>query len=522
VTLNDLVPQDHFYRHLERSLDLGFVRDLVRERYAALGRPSIDPIVFFKLHLVQFFEGIRSARQLELVGADRISVRWYLGYDLHQSLPDHSSLTRIRDRFGIAVFRQFFEVILGRCQEAGLLVGHALYADGTLVEANADRDKMVPRFAVEAYLKQLFGEDYSAPDQVVSAEPSADAAAAPPTTALDHLERLRCRVRARRRRTPRHDPLIRRRFPATLPPRTDPPSSLIAALAPAAPPPTAQLPTAQMVAPTTPAPAPSPVPPPTELRAELEPAQRAELAAHNLVRHDWFALNGAPDRSIRRCGYQRVSDFWVSTTDPDATLMRQHGQGVKLRYRSHYRVDGGPARLILGVLVTPSDVIENTVFLDLLWRACFRWKLRPRSVSGDTTYGTVDIIKAVEDAGIRAYMPLADHTPLIPQVGKQAFSYDPSTDQYVCPQGAILRRVSSQQEQRISLYQAEASRCSGCPLKAQCSKGHRRGASSAGALTRPMWSAYVATTRPGTTSRPTRSARYGSSHCLARHKSGTG
>lgn len=182
------MPPDHFYRHLERSLDLGFVRDLVRERYAALGRPSIDPIVFFKLHLVQFFEGIRSARQLQLVAADRISVRWDLGYDLHQPLPDHSSLTRIRDRYGIAVFRQFFEVVLGRCNEAGLLVGRALYADGTLVDANADRDKMVPRFAVEAYLQQLFGEhgaapaqaDDAAPDQAVSAEPAADAVAVPP------------------------------------------------------------------------------------------------------------------------------------------------------------------------------------------------------------------------------------------------------------------------------------------------------------------------------------------------------
>lgn len=155
VTLDDLVPRNHFYRHLERSLDLNFVRDLVRDRAAALGRPSIDPIVCFKLHLVQFFEGIRSARQRELVGADRISVRWYLGYDLHQPLPDHSSLTRIRDRFGIDVFRPFFEVVLGRCKEAGLLVGRALYANGTLVEANADRDKMVPRCAVEADLQQL-------------------------------------------------------------------------------------------------------------------------------------------------------------------------------------------------------------------------------------------------------------------------------------------------------------------------------------------------------------------------------
>jgi transposase len=170
VSLEDLVPADHFYRHVERALDLSFVRDLVRHRYSAFGRPSIDPVVFFKLQLVMFFEGLRSERQLERVGADRLSVRWYLGYDLHEPLPDHSSMTRIRDRYGVTIFRRFFEAIVERCQEAGLVWGKELYADATLVEANADRDKILPRFAVEAHLGRLFGDAYQSP---LSAEASA-------------------------------------------------------------------------------------------------------------------------------------------------------------------------------------------------------------------------------------------------------------------------------------------------------------------------------------------------------------
>ncbi len=82
VSLEDLVPPSHFYRHLERTLDLAFVRDLVRGAYAEIGRPSIDPVVFFKLQLILFFEGLRSERQLMRVVADRLSLRWYLGYDL--------------------------------------------------------------------------------------------------------------------------------------------------------------------------------------------------------------------------------------------------------------------------------------------------------------------------------------------------------------------------------------------------------------------------------------------------------
>jgi transposase len=109
VSLEDLVRKDHFYRRLEATLDLSFVRELVRSLYTKGGRPSVDPVVFYKLQLVMFFEDLRSERQLMRVVADRLSVRWYLGYDLQEPLPDHPSLTRIRERYGLGVFRRFFE-----------------------------------------------------------------------------------------------------------------------------------------------------------------------------------------------------------------------------------------------------------------------------------------------------------------------------------------------------------------------------------------------------------------------------
>ena len=91
LSLEDLVPDDHFYRRLQAALDLSFVRELVEPLYAKGGRPSVDPVVFFKLQLVMFFEDLRSERQLMRAVADRLSVRWYLGYDLFEPLPDHTS-----------------------------------------------------------------------------------------------------------------------------------------------------------------------------------------------------------------------------------------------------------------------------------------------------------------------------------------------------------------------------------------------------------------------------------------------
>ena len=98
LSLEHLVPEDNFYRRLEAQLDLSFVREMVAPLYAKGGRPSVDPVVFFKLQIVLFCEDLRSERQLMGVVADRLSIRWYLGYDLHQPLPDHSTLTRIRER----------------------------------------------------------------------------------------------------------------------------------------------------------------------------------------------------------------------------------------------------------------------------------------------------------------------------------------------------------------------------------------------------------------------------------------
>ena len=165
ISLDELVPADHFYRYLDRVLDLSFVRDLVQDYYAPCGRPSVDPMVFFKLQLVMFFEGVRSERLLMRLVADRLSVRWYLGYNLGEPLPDHSSLTRIRTRYGLEVFRRFFATIVEQCQQVGLVWGRELYVDATHVLADASLESLVPRFAVEAraaiqaHLRALFSDE---------------------------------------------------------------------------------------------------------------------------------------------------------------------------------------------------------------------------------------------------------------------------------------------------------------------------------------------------------------------------
>jgi transposase len=405
VTLEQLVPADHFYRYVDRVLDLSFVRALVRQTYAAdAGRPSIDPVVFFKLQLVMFFEGIRSERQLLRLATDRLSVCWYLGYNLDEPLPDHSSLTRIRMRYGVEIFRQFFDAIVAQCQEAGLVWGHELYFDATHVLADAAMNSLTARFAVEAHedtktveahLTALFADDYadgaSPSDQVQLVEPQ------------ESFE-------------------------------------------------------------------------PTPLPVGLTSEQRETLVTANAERHDWVAQGGRQQREVRGV-YQRTADFRISTTDSDATPLRLKGGGTHLGYQTHYVVDGGRKRIILGVLVAPGEVMENQPMLDLLWRARFRWKLRVRQVTGDTTYGTIPNIRAVEDMGIRAYVPLPDWEQNSPYFGAAKFTYDAQRDHYVCPNGEAIRRTSTDEAGQRVLYRAPAATCRICPLKPQCTPATKTGRS---------------------------------------------
>jgi transposase len=407
VSLENLVPANHFYRHLESTLDLGFVRDWTRELYAERGRPSIDPVIFFKLQLVMFFEGIRSERKLIEIASLNLAHRWYLGYTLNEPLPDHSSLTRIRQRLGIDVFQRFFEKIVDLCQEARLVWGKELYVDATKIEANAALDSLVPRFYHEAksHLAGLFADDPAAAD-----EPEDDGIDPPPS---DGLLRLSMHER------------------------------------------------------------------------HAEPSTGSELPPHwNLLDERRLDPNRPSSGS-----YRRTTDFRVSPTDSDATPMRTKN-GTSLGYHDHYLVDGGKARIILAALVTPADVMENVPLRDLLWRVCFRRKLRPGQVTGDTTYGTAENIVAVEDAGIRAFFPLPDFDARTPFFGKGKFIYEAEQDAYRCLQGQLLPRRKTKYTEAEVVYRAKAATCNTCSVKGACT------ASDHGRLVhRSFYEAYLDTVR---------------------------
>jgi transposase len=162
-SLRELLPDDHVLVLVERVLDLSWLRAEVTELYdAENGRPSIDPEAALRLMLAGFLLGIVHDRRLLREAQVNLAIRWFAGYGLHERLPDHSSLTRIRQRWGPDRFRQIFQRTVTACLEAKLAVGDVVHVDATLIRADVSWDSLVEKHLDEVFVAAAAsGEDVS-------------------------------------------------------------------------------------------------------------------------------------------------------------------------------------------------------------------------------------------------------------------------------------------------------------------------------------------------------------------------
>jgi transposase len=145
-SLRDLLPDDHVLVRVERVLDLGWLHEEVAELYdASTGRPSIDPEVALRLMLAGFLLGFVHDRRLMREAQVNLAIRWFCGYGLHEMLPDHSSLTRIRQRWGAVRFRRIFERTVRACLEARIAKADIVHVDASLIRADVSWESLVAR-----------------------------------------------------------------------------------------------------------------------------------------------------------------------------------------------------------------------------------------------------------------------------------------------------------------------------------------------------------------------------------------
>lgn len=143
INLDKRVRANHPLRKVNQLIDFDFIYDEVKDFYGNNGNESVPPPVILKLMLLVVFYNVRSERELMLTIPERMDWLWFLGYDLDSEVPDHSVLTKARKKWGVAVFRSFFERVVTQCVAAGLVDGSKIFVDSSLVDANASNNSVL-------------------------------------------------------------------------------------------------------------------------------------------------------------------------------------------------------------------------------------------------------------------------------------------------------------------------------------------------------------------------------------------
>jgi transposase len=141
--LEEMVPQDHLLRSIDRFLDLSDLRQHLAPYYSHTGRPSVDPELMIRMLLIGYCLGIRSERRLCEEVKLNMAYRWFCRLSIEDKVPDHSTISKNRHgRFREAeAFRFVFEQVLERCINAGLVAGEGFAVDASVVKADASRQR---------------------------------------------------------------------------------------------------------------------------------------------------------------------------------------------------------------------------------------------------------------------------------------------------------------------------------------------------------------------------------------------
>ena len=409
-SLEERVPEDHLLRRVVSAVDFSFARRLTARFYSHTGQPSIDPVVIFKMALVGYLYGITSERRLVQEIRLNLAYLWFIGYDLDETIPEHSVLSKARARFGPTVYLGFFTEIVRQCEQAGLVRGDKVYLDSTLVEANASIDSVGARALVSqlsdipAHVAKLWQDN---PHQASAQDCSLALAPVPPAAGAP-----------------------------------------VAQASPAEP--------LDLARPTQPALVSSPAAPTPDPGGELTPAPSLHVA-------------GPQDPPNTAVG--SFNERMVSRVDPEADVVSRARLVPDLYYKVHAGVDAGPARIVTAVEVTGGGITDDQLLKRLVLEHEGNVGRHLSDVGADTKYGTVENYRWLEGRGIRAAIPLVDKSATKQGLPMEAFTYDPTSDSFRCPHGQRLTRqgvLTTSAGLPITIYQARPKHCASCPRKEEC------------------------------------------------------
>ena len=153
--LSERIPEDNFYRRLKDLLNLQWLYKETKKYYGSEGQQSIDPVVFFKMILIGYLENLGSDRRIINTVSMRMDMLYFIGYDIDEALPWHSTLSRTRQLYGESLFKQLFKQVLKQCIEKGMVAGRRQAMDSAPVKANASMDSLQQKEVLQD------GDDYT-------------------------------------------------------------------------------------------------------------------------------------------------------------------------------------------------------------------------------------------------------------------------------------------------------------------------------------------------------------------------
>ena len=410
-SLDAAVPQDHLLRRLSECVDFRFVRNLAKPYYSDIGQPSIDPVVIFKMSLLGYLYNVPGDRRLCSEASLHLAWRWFLGYELDESIPDHSTLSKARTRYGVTVFEQFFERIVQKCEAAGLIQGKTLLVDSTLVDADAAADSLRSRKLMEHRLPTP--QEYLEQVRVINEGevPLPSDNGEPPNP----------------KGQSQGDVVKDEKVPAS--PHDD----------------------------------------------DEEPLQPKGPPQVRVVdREGEEAPPPSDDESPKSKGSSRttINERVVSKTDPDARMVSRRRKPARLCHKVHFAVDDGKARVVTAVDAGPATEHDSQTLGRMIDKHHDLLQKMPGEVVADSGYGTVAAYEDCEQRGVPATLA---SKPTINRTGgfhRDEFEYVPERDVYICPTGKELPLRVKKKNKGVNLYRPDKGTCTGCLLRAKCFTGN--------------------------------------------------
>jgi len=434
VNLEKRVRRENPLRAIKAGVDFSFVRPLVARHYGHNGNESVDPEVILKMMFLLFYDNGASERELMKVIPERLDYLWFLGYHLDEETPDHSVLSKARRRWGREVFERLFVRTVEQAVALGLVDGHKIHMDSSLVDADASKDSVIqgPPTLI-ALLRRVYGEQEQKLDDaagLISAEDPGQAETSPPA----------------------EDP--------GLPGDATGPSAATRSDAGAQGEKAKETPVPPAAT------EPSPAEPPATPSDQDSPPAPANPAPPTGA--DSVAKDQPPE--------PRVNQALVSTTDPDAALVRKGRGEARPRYKHHRAVDTAYG-IITALKDTPGDVDEGGELVPLMEQHERHTRMKVHAIAADSKYGTTQNFRECFHRGVRSHM--ADLSATQQDTGRRKdiftendFVYDPPTDTYRCPAGQTLTRRRHHKNRQAYEYLAPDKVCQACAMKSQCTRSH--------------------------------------------------